>query len=457
MTRDRSYYRRLITLALPVAAQGLIAFLATFADNLMVSSLGDEAMSGVYFTGQMNTFVQMFASGIGGVILILSAQYWGKRETAPIKSIVSIGLKMSFAVGMVISCACLIFPAQILRLFNNDEAVLAQGVIYLRTVCVSYVFFCISQSLLSAMRAVENTMVGMVISLISLALNVSLNALFIYGMKWGVFGAALATLIGRVVEMVAIVFYVLRLDQKLAYRLSDLRRKSAELLRDYVRYGLPLIAGELVWSVNMMVNSVIFGQFFGSSVSTAVSIANMMGTMAFIAISGLASAVGIITGTTVGAGKTELMKEYARTTQVIFLFVGLFSGALVAGLNGPFVSLYAGVIGNISPEAAVEARRLIYVLAVTIVGSGYQMPCLFGLVKSGGDISFVFKNDTIFVFLVVLPSAIISAWMGAPAWVVFACLKSDQILKCFVAIVKVNKYNWMKNLTHTKEEIASAG
>ena len=83
------------------------------------------------------------------------------------------------------------------------------------------------------------------------------------------------------------------------------------------------------------------------------------------------------------------------------------------------------------------------------------MPCLFGLVKSGGDISFVFKNDTIFVFLVVLPSAILASYLGAAPWIVFACLKCDQILKCFVAVVKVNKYNWMKNLMRTGAEASA--
>ena len=79
------------------------------------------------------------------------------------------------------------------------------------------------------------------------------------------------------------------------------------------------------------------------------------------------------------------------------------------------------------------------------------MPCLFGLVKSGGDISFVFRNDTIFVFCVVLPSAMIASYLGAPAWVTFACLKCDQILKCLVAVVKINRFNWMKNLTQAKK------
>ena len=106
------------------------------------------------------------------------------------------------------------------------------------------------------------------------------------------------------------------------------------------------------------------------------------------------------------------------------------------------MSLYA-----VSPAAVAQAQTFINVLSVTIVGTCYQAACLFGLVKSGGDISFVFKNDAIFVFLVVLPSAIVATVLGAPAWVVFACLKCDQILKCIVAVVKINSFNWMKNLT----------
>lgn len=449
-TRDKSYYKRLILLALPVAAQGLIAFLATFADNIMVSSMGDAAVSGVYFAGQISIFVQMFTSGISGVILILSAQYWGRKDTEAIKSIVSIGLRLSLAVGAVITAICLLFPAFVIGIFTKDPDAAREAIVYLRTVCLSYIFFCVTQALLSAMRAVETPTVGMVISLISLVFDVALNFVFIFRLGWGVFGAAISTVIGRVIETCAVAVYVFLRDKKLLFKLSDLKRSSRALVGDFIRYGLPLVAGEVVWSVNMMVNSIIFGQAFDASVATAVSIANTMGTLAFIAISGLASAVGIITGKTIGAGKYALMKEYARTTQVIFLGVGLLAGAMVTCLNGPFVSLYSGVLGGgISPAASLEASRLIRVLSITIIGSGYQAPCLFGLVKSGGDISFVFKNDTIFVFCVVLPSAIISAWLGAPAWVVFACLKSDQILKCFVAAVKINRFNWMKNLTRS--------
>ena len=168
----------------------------------------------------------------------------------------------------------------------------------------------------------------------------------------------------------------------------------------------------------------------------------MMHNMMYIMMTGLSNAVGIITGKTVGAGRIDKIREYARTTQVLFLCLGVVSGISVFLLRDPFVSLYGA-----SPAAIEYSRQFINVMAVTIVGTCYQAACLFGLVKSGGDIGFVFKMDTIFVFLVVLPSAVIASMMGAPAWVVFACLKCDQILKCFVAVVKINRFNWMKNLT----------
>ncbi len=446
ITRDKNYYQSLIRLAVPAALQSLITFLVTFADNLMVNSLGDAAVSGVYMGSQIQTLIQMFTSGIGGAILIISAQYWGKQDTRHIRCIVAIGLRVSILVGLVFTGVGLLFPEQIIHIFTPDTDVIREGAIYFRWVCLSYVFFCVTQALISAMRSVEVTRIGMWVSLASLFVNISLNYVLIFGKPgfpaMGVQGAAIATLLTRVTEAAVILLYVCLYDKRLGFRLPHLFLHDSGLTHDFIKYGLPLVAGEIVWSVNMMCNSKILGGY-GASVITAASVVNTLNTLAFITISGLSSAVGIITGKTIGAGKTELMKEYAYTTQILFLGVGLFSGALVALIAKPFIGLYTGI----SAEAARQSLLFAHVMSVTIIGTGYQMPCLFGLVKSGGDIHFVFRNDTIFVFLVVLPSAILAAWLGAPAWVTFACLKCDQILKCFVAVVKINRFNWMKNLT----------
>lgn len=446
ITRDKSFYTSLISLAIPVALQNLITFTVNFADNLMVGSLGDAAVSGVYMGNQIQTFLQLFSGGIEGAILILAAQYWGKKDVASIRKIVSIGIWFAVLFSLVLTVICLLIPEPIIGLFTHDVQTIEAGSVYLRIVCLSYLFFCLTQGLIAAMRSIEVVRIGMTVSLISLCVNVGLNYVLIFGKlglpALGIEGAAIATLIARIVETMVMIIYVARIDHTLNLKLSDLKYMDPVLMKDFLKNGMPIVGGNVVWSVNMMVSTAILGRF-PASVTSGASVANTMNSLAYIAMNGMSAAVGIITGKTVGAGKTELMKEYARTVQILFLGVGVVTSGMVQLLKNPFVALYTGI----SPEAVAFSRQFINVLSVTIIGTCYQAAGLFGLVKSGGDVSFVFKNDTIFVFLVVLPSAMIAAWLGLPAWVVFACLKCDQILKCFVAVVKINSFNWMKNLT----------
>lgn len=449
-TKDKSFYKTLITLAIPISLQNLITFAVNFADNLMIGSLGDNAISGVYVGNQMQSVVQMFVAGIEGAILILAAQYWGRKDTSSIRKVVSIGVKFALGVGLLATLAAVLFPAQIIQLFTQEPGVVREGAVYLQIVGFTYLFFAISQVMIASMRSVETAKIGLYISVMALVVNVSLNYILIFGKlglpAMGVRGAAVATLISRVLEMCVSAGYVFFVDKKLKLGMKDLLRTDRQLLKDFVRYGLPVIGGQVVWSVNMLANTKILG-FYSAGVMAAASITGMLHNLIYVWMNGLSSAVGIITGKTVGAGLYDKMKEYAKTVQMIFLFVGLISGGLVLLFRDGFITLY-----NASPEAQAYSRQFMNVISVTIIGTCYQAACLFGLVKSGGDISFVFKNDTIFVFLVVIPSALVAMWLAAPPWVVFACLKCDQILKCFVAVVKINRYNWMKNLTRDSKD-----
>lgn len=444
-TKDRSFYRSLILLAVPISLQNLVTFAVNFADNVMIGSLGDDAISGVYVGGQLQSVVQMFVGGIEGAILILAAQYWGRKDRDSIRKVVSIGVKFALGVGLFTTLVAVLFPQWVIRIFTTESGVIREGAAYVQIVGFTYLFFSVSQVMIAAMRSVETARIGLYISCMALVVNVCLNYVFIFGHlgfpAMGVRGAAVATLISRIMEMCVSIGYVFFVDKKLRFGWRDLLHTDGQLLQDFVRYGLPIIGGQVVWAVNSLANTKILG-YYSAGVIAAASITGMLHNLVYVWMNGMSSAVGIITGKTVGAGQYEKMKEYSKTVQMIFLFVGLISGAAVFLFRDGFISLY-----NASPEAQEYSRQFINVISVTIIGTCYQAACLFGLVKSGGDISFVFKNDTIFVFLVVIPASLIAMWLGAPPWVVFACLKCDQILKCFVAIVKINRYNWMKNLT----------
>lgn len=300
--------------------------------------------------------------------------------------------------------------------------------------------------LIAAMTSVEVVKIGLITSIVALFVNVSLNYVFIFGHfgapAMGVAGAALATDISRVVEFSVVLTFVLRFDDHLKMKLSDFKKFDNLLFHDLVKYGTPLLLGQIVWIINKFSMRVIVGHFQPSA-SAAVSISENLDGLLWVGTVGLASAMGIVTGKMIGSGDISQIKTYARRMQCVFAGIGVLSFLIVILGGDFFISFY-----SLSPETIKTAKIFLYVLSFSVLGRSYQAPCLMGLVKAGGDTSFVFKNDTFWVFCWVLPSAII-AWkvFHAPDWVVYALLLSDQITKCVVAYIKINRFRWMKNLT----------
>ena len=447
MVREKAFYKNLALLSLPIAAQNILAFLVGLADNVMVSRLGETAVSGVYAANQITTLLQMFVTGLAAAMTVLAAQYWGKRDLDAVRSIVGIAFRTALAVSALLFAALSLFPYRVIGLFTNDPAALEAGVAYVRILAWTYIPFCLSSVLIAAERAVETVRIGAVVAAMALVLNVLFNYLLIFGKlgfpRLGIRGAAWATLLSRLCELAAAAVFAGRLDRKLRLRLRDLFALRSPFTRDFVRYGLPVIAGDLLWGLNMATQGGIVGRLGVVSVS-AVSIANTVLNIIAVGLYGTRDASAVVIGKTVGSGDIPRVKLYAKTLQVVYLLLGLCTGLLV------FASRYAVpfVYSGMEPQTISLSQQLLLVLSVTILGTAYQMSVLTGIVRAGGATRFVLCNDLIFVWGVVIPSAMLAAFVfHAPTWVVFACLKCDQVLKCAVAVVKVNRFRWIKDLT----------
>lgn len=443
---ETSLYKRVFILAAPIALQNVITYAVGLADNLMVGALGDLALSGVYVANQLQSILQMLVVGLGAAMTILVTQYWGKRDTASVKTIIGIALKFALSAGLLFLTATLLFPREILRLFTNEEAVIVEAMEYLRVIRFTYVFFCLTEVLIAAMRALERVKIGMYVSVVTLVVNVFLNWVLIFGNlgapALGVKGAAIATLLSRMLVTPIMLWYVRFGNDQIELRLADVVKSEIALVKDFFRYGFPVILGDIFWGINLAVQGAIVGRL-GAEALASVSIANVVFSIIGVAMRGATGASSVIIGQTVGAGDYDKVKEYAKKLQLLFVGIGLCSGAALFIVKDYVLLLY-----NITAETAVMARQFMTVLAVTIIGTAYQASSLTGIVRAGGSIHFVLINDLIWVWLVVIPSALVAAFvLEAPPWVVFACLKSDQILKCIVAVIKVNRFNWIKNLT----------
>lgn len=444
--RDKGFYKTFLSMTGILALQNLITCAVNLADNVMIGGYSQTAMSGVAIVNQIQFLLQMLMLGTGGAIGVLGSQYWGKKELAPVRKATSIGLVFGFAFAAIMMALVLIFPRQALGLLTNEEAVIAEGIKYLRIICFSYIFFAITQNLLSALRSVETTWIGFVVNSIALVVNIVLNYGLIEGNlglpEMGVEGAAIATLSARIVEFIVVVIYVLCIDKKIRWRPKHLFRMDKLMLADYVRVGLPLILANGIWGIAMSVQTAILGRL-GDDAIAANSIATTLFQVVSVVCYASGNASAVVIGKTVGEGDVPRVKAYAKTLQVIYLVIGLLTGAILFSSTDLIVGLY-----DVTSAADKLAREFIAVLSISVIGTSYQCACLTGIVTGGGDTKFVLINDLIHQWLVVIPSAFLSAFVFHwPIWVTFLCLKSDQILKCFVAVVKVNRYKWIHKLT----------
>lgn len=450
LTKDKGFYKPFFTMLGYIALQNLILCSVNLADNIMLGAYSEDAMSGVSMVNQLQFMLQMIVNGVGDGMAVLTAQYWGNRNTAPIKRIIAGGMLVALGLGLLYMAATMLWPRELLSLLTNEAAVLDEGVKYISVMSYAYVFLCLTLVLLSGMRSVENVKIGTIISLSTLVVNISLNYLLIFGKcglpELGTQGAAIATLIARVLEFGILLTYTLCIEKNLKLKLKDLVRTEAKLFRDFVRVSLPVVLSGASWGVAMCIQAAILGRMGSTAIAANAIAGTVFGVISVISYGG-ASASGVITGMVVGRGDTLKLKEYVNTMQILFLAIGLVAGTLLFFSRDLILLLYPSIL----PDTQVMSRSFLTVLSLTIVGTSYQVSCLTGIVRAGGDTKFVLYNDLIFMWCIVLPFSALGAfvWQLEPVYV-FLILKSDQVLKCVVAFFEVNSYRWVHNLTKQK-------
>ena len=137
ITKDKSFYRQFFSLLVYIALQNLIVYCVNLADNIMLGRWSEEALSGVALANQVQFLLQMIVSAAGEGVVVLASQYWGKKSLKPIPFIHGAGLNVALAVGALFMLAGLLIPRPILGLLSRDQAILDEGVKYMRIVCCS--------------------------------------------------------------------------------------------------------------------------------------------------------------------------------------------------------------------------------------------------------------------------------------------------------------------------------
>ena len=448
MIREKQFYRLFFGLTMSLALQNLLTFGVNLLDTVMLGRYSQAAMGGVSLCNQFQFLLQMLVSGAGEGAVVLGAQYWGRGDLKPIPHIIGAALRFGGGMAVGLFALALAVPETLLGLLSSDAAVVEQGVAYMRIICFTYVIFTLTNILVASLRSIGVVKIGYVISFSTLCINGILNYCLIYGNlgfpELGVQGAAIATLVSRCVELLIVAVYLKFLERRLHLRVRSLVRMDKSYLKDYAHISLPVLVNQALWGVAQMVQTGILGHL-GGDVTAANAIAVQVYQVLSVVSYGAASAAAILVGKTVGSGQKEQLRQLVSTLERMFLLLGIAAGAAIWAVRGPVLALFGGTL---TQQASQLAMSFMAVLAVTTVGTSYQMACDNGIIRGGGDTAFSAKMNLVSMWLILVPVAAAAAfWWNAPPTVVFFLLKWDQLYKILPVALRLHSWKWVRVVT----------
>jgi len=445
-TKNKEFYRILFPMLLTVALQNVVTYSVNMADNVMLGNYSQATLSGAATVNQIFFLVQQFAISVGNTLVALVSQYWAMERPEPIRKLTGIALKLGVAVSAVVIALCVMFPEPVLRIFTSDAEIIAEGKAYLLIVVWSFLPFVLTQTLMAALRAVKTVRISFWVSVASLIVNVGINYILIFGKfgfpEMGIRGAAIGTLIARLVELFIVVAYLLKRDRKLHLLGRELLRTDTQLRRDYTKVYFPIMCSTVLWGVSVPMQTAILGHLSADAIA-ANSVATTFYQYLKVIVVAMSSVSGVMIGTAIGAGDMHRIRSDARTLSCLDLGIGLVLGAALILLRRSLLSLY-----ELNGVAMQMADHLIVIMGFVMVGMSYQMPVSFGIFSGGGDGKFTMAMNLISTWLIVMPLSFAAAfWWKLPVEWVVVFVQSDQIFKCLPVFVHFRKYRWMKKLT----------
>ena len=309
IVRDKYFYKTVLAIAVPIALQNMVTSAVGMLDTIMLGQLGEVAMSASSLANQVGFIFMMINFGLTSGAGILTSQYWGREDADSIRKVMSLTYRISMGIALVFAVGATFFPGMLMRIFTKDEAIIHEGIRYLRYCGVIYLSNAFTITTTSILRTVGTVKIALYSTIASLMVNVFFNYCLIFGKfgmpQMGVAGAALATMIARLVEFAIITVFLFRFDRKIGFRVKDFwRRVDMATIKLFMKYGVPVLCNELFWSLGNSMSAVVLGRI-GAEAVAANSICDIVFQMTSFFIWGAANPASVMTGKTIAAGEKK--------------------------------------------------------------------------------------------------------------------------------------------------------
>ncbi len=445
MMNDRIFLSKAVRIALPVAMQGMLNTIVNMVDTMMIGSLGATAIAAVGLANKVFFVMTLLVFGIVSGSGILAAQFWGNGDVKNIRKVLGLALLLALSAAMAFFVPAVACPDKMMRIFTTGEDTIRIGASYLALVAFSYPFIAVSNTYVAMMRAVGQVKAPVMISSCTILINIAFNYIFIFGKfgapAMGVVGAALATLIARIVEMTALLLVVYLNRSPLACRLRELFGYSGLFIRKFFSTAAPVIANEFTWGLGVTIYSLAYGRM-GDDAVAAITIATTIQDIMSVLFQGLSAATAVILGNEMGAGRLEKAERYAKNFLILQFLLTIVMALVCAGVRWKIIALY-----RVSGEVARDVSRCLLVFSLFMPFKMFNYVNIVGVLRSGGDTRVCLFLDCSGVWLIGIPMAFLGGlYFKLPIYIVYAMVTLEEVYKTILSYIRYRQKKWLRNL-----------
>ncbi len=448
--KDKSFYKQVCKIALPVAMQGLITTGVNTMDSIMVGTLGETQLSAVNLANQFINIFHIFCMGIGMGASVLVSRYFGAKDRPALKKTVSIMLRLCLIMSTLFCVATALCPGLIMRIYTDEAAIINHGITYLNWSVVTYYLLGLSVTCTLVLRNVNQVRIPLYTSIAAFFINVGANYVFIFG-KLGAprmeeAGAAIGTLIARIFEFVIICGFLFFKEKEIGFRLKDIFKPVGVLWKEYIRISIPVFISDGILALGNSSVAMVIGRL-GESFVAANAVTTVTQQLSSVFTQGFSQAGAIVTGYTLGEGERKKAYEQGYAFLGLGIIFGLVAAGIILAISEPMIRAY-----NLEPTTQAIARQLMLSIAVIIVFQAANSIMTKGVLRGGGDTKMLMLTDNIFLWVASIPLGILAAFVfDMPAFWIYFFLKIDQVLKAVWCVIRLKSGKWIKKIRFENE------
>ena len=460
LNRGKAFYRNLVFLSLPIVLQNLVTTSLAMVDTFMVGMLGETPLAAVTLANLPIFVIQLLVFGIQSGSAVLISQYWGKKDTDSINRVIGVAAFVAGGISVLFALTLFFFPAQVMGLLTNDTGLRDIAAQYGRIVGFSYIFNSLTGVYVGAHRSMENPKLGLIVFSISMCANTFLNWVFIFGSlgapRLGVVGAALATLISRVIEFAVMALYAV-LNRRFRLRPSLVLRPGADIAGKFLKYSTPVVLNETLWGLGTSLYPTIMGHMENSTeILAAYAVAGNIDRFCTVAVMAVGATSAIIVGMEIGAGRSGQVRDVGKALIVVSMALGAAIGAVMLLATyfvvEPLIYPIYPAFRN-CPGAAQITTIMLTVAALFLPLRAFNTTSIVGVLRGGGDVRAATLIDLLPLWAVAIPLAAL-AGLAAKAGIlwVYLSIEMENVTKFFLGVFRFRSGNWIHDVTQTNSD-----